>query len=56
MADGFWVFLEPLSLGQHEISFAVNVLDDPATPTTDEVFYRHNLQCYCQIVLDHLKA
>jgi hypothetical protein len=38
IADGFWVFLEPLSSGQHEVSFAVNVLDDPATPTTDESY------------------
>jgi hypothetical protein len=38
VADGFWVFLEPLSPGQHEISFAVNVLDDVGTPTTDESY------------------
>jgi hypothetical protein len=38
VADGFWVFLEPLPPGPHEVSFAVNVLDDPTTPATDESY------------------
>ena len=36
IADGYWAFLEPLPAGKHKISFAVNVLDNLATPTTDE--------------------
>ena len=38
VADGYWAFLEPLPAGKHKINFAVNVLDNPTTPTTDESY------------------
>jgi hypothetical protein len=37
-ADEYWALLEPLPPGKHKISFAVNVLDNPTTPATDEIY------------------
>ncbi len=46
VTDGFWVFLEPLSAGNHEIHFKGDVLDNPTTGT----------QSYSSDVTYHLKV
>ena len=34
VSDGFYVFLEPLSAGKHEVHFAGTTVDNPTTGTT----------------------
>jgi hypothetical protein len=34
VSDGFYVFLEPLSAGKHEVHFSGTTIDNPTTGTT----------------------
>ena len=34
VSDGFYVFLDPLSAGKHEVHFAGTTVDNPTTGTT----------------------
>jgi hypothetical protein len=47
IADGYWVFLEPLSRGKHELMFKQETKDNPPTATVNckyEVKYHLNVQ------------